>query len=132
MTERIQEDEQSNYEIFRECASVPVLKALALPAEKPKKKPRKKGGRGHVKRNSKGGDAASSEGKEIIAENEEEKEQSNDLSFKDGDGNDAEDLGDFIDVRLSVHDSPRMHHTANPNSISQLFSSLPSPQHSDV
>ncbi|KAJ4321872.1 hypothetical protein N0V94_002706 [Neodidymelliopsis sp. IMI 364377] len=40
MADPIPADEQSNYETFRDCMSEPVMKALALPAEK--EKPKKK------------------------------------------------------------------------------------------
>ncbi|KAL5121164.1 hypothetical protein ACEQ8H_001016 [Pleosporales sp. CAS-2024a] len=44
MTDNLSADEHSNYEIFRDCLGEPVLQALAMPNEKPKrkKKPAKK------------------------------------------------------------------------------------------
>jgi hypothetical protein len=103
MTERIPRNEQSNYEIFRECVSVPVLKALALPAEKPKKTAKKrKEARVHGKKNSVSGHVGGVEGstdgelggKNIIAEKKPKEHEGNQF----GEGNDAEDLGDFIEV----------------------------------
>jgi hypothetical protein len=108
MTERIPENEQSNYEIFRECVSVPVLKALALPAEKPKKTAKKrKEARVHGKKYSGGGHAGGVEGgidggpggKKITVKETEELE-----GGLFGEGNDAEDLGDFIEVHsIEIH-----------------------------
>ncbi len=65
--------EQSNYEIFRECLSEPVLRTLAVTPEKPK---RRRGGKrtGSVK------------------------EGQDDQSVGQKESNDAEDLGEFIDV----------------------------------
>jgi len=96
MAERIPENEQSNYEIFRECVSVPVLKALALPAEKPKKTAKKrKEARVHGKKNS--------GGKKIMVEKETEEHEGGLF----GEGNDAEDLGDFIEVHSIYIQFPR-------------------------
>ncbi|KAF2789753.1 hypothetical protein K505DRAFT_89894, partial [Melanomma pulvis-pyrius CBS 109.77] len=109
MTERIPEHEQSNYEIFRECVSVPVLKALAVPAEKPKRRREKKrGGRGlgiktgrkSLKAGNDGdGDVNGREGPENDANNHHEKKEEVEKPDVAEDSNDAEDLGDFIDVR---------------------------------
>jgi hypothetical protein len=108
MTERILEDEQSNYEIFRECVSVPVLKALALPAEKPKKTAKKrKETRGHGQKKSgsgfvggvEGGTNGDSGGQERRAEKGTEDHEGTQF----GEGNDAEDLGDFIEVHFPSH-----------------------------
>ena len=63
--------EQSNYETFRECLSEPVLRTLAVTPEKPKR--RRRGG----KRTS------------LVKEGQDDQE---------GESNDAEDLGEFIDV----------------------------------
>jgi hypothetical protein len=108
MTERIPEDEQSNYEIFRECVSVPVLKALAIPAEIPKKTAKKrKETRGHGKKKSgsglvggvEGGANGDLRGQERKAEKETEDHEGTQF----GEGTDAEDLGDFIEVHLPFH-----------------------------
>jgi hypothetical protein len=105
MTERIPEDEESNYEIFRECVSVPVLKALALPAEKPKKTARKrKETRKHSENKSGSGLIGGVEGgaNSDLGEQERkaEKETEDHEGKQFGEGNDAEDLGDFIEVHL--------------------------------
>jgi hypothetical protein len=66
--------EQSNYETFRECLSEPVLRNLAVMPEKPKK--RRRGGKrtGLVK------------------------EGQGDQGVGQEESNDADDLGEFIDV----------------------------------
>lgn len=79
MAEVIPPEEQSNYEIFRECLSEPVLKALAPQVEKPKKKKR------HGRKTSK-----TTSNPDIIEPNE---------PIVDDTANDADDLGEFIDVR---------------------------------
>lgn len=84
MADSIPADELSNYETFRDCLSESVLKALAMPAEKPK--PRK---RRHAKKDSKakiGLSVKSMEEPEVT-------------SSADAHAADAEDLGDFIEVR---------------------------------
>lgn len=88
MVEVLPAEEQSNYETFRDCLSEPVLKALALPAEKPKPKKKR-----HAKKISK--DKIFS-AKQISALSE---------SVDHGDSilqADAEDLGDFIEVLLPI------------------------------
>jgi len=80
MAERIALDEQTNYETFRDCLSEPVLKALAAPVEKPRKKKRS----GRKSRNSKD-------------DTSDQKEQG---SGSTGEQATAEDLGEFIDVRI--------------------------------
>lgn len=82
MAEIIALEEQSNYETFRECLSEPILKSLSTPPEKPKKKKR-------VKKNS----------KTDITPDETEKSVDDAESMS----NDAEDLGEFIDVRAPLH-----------------------------
>ena len=79
-TSVIPEKEQSNYETFRECLFEPVLRTLAVTPEKPKR--RRRGGKrtGSVK-----------EGQDGQGVGQEE-------------SNDAEDLGEFIDVwKLSTN-----------------------------
>jgi hypothetical protein len=75
-------DHQSNYETFRECLSEPVLKALATPTEPPKKK---------KKRHGKKAQKEDAEG-----------EQSESNAVNSDQGNDAEDLGEFIEVSLQL------------------------------
>jgi hypothetical protein len=75
MAERIPDEEQSNYETFRECLSEPVLRTLAAPVEKVKRKKERKRRRSGGKRVE-----------EVRVERIEE------------DGTTAEDLGEFIDV----------------------------------
>ncbi|PSN62709.1 hypothetical protein BS50DRAFT_638317 [Corynespora cassiicola Philippines] len=79
MAEPILEEEKSNYETFRECLSEPVLKALAMPAEAPRKK--------RVKRRK---------GKEIVSRTTatvEPTEQEMPINSTD-----AEELGEFIEL----------------------------------
>lgn len=84
MAEIIPPEEQSNFETFRECLSEPVLRALATPIEEPKKKKKR-----HGKKNSKNGIKSDEprQKPETPAQNGEET-------------NDAEDLGEFIDVNI--------------------------------
>jgi len=84
MAELITPEEQANYETFRECLSDPVLKSLAAPVEKPKKK--KKSERKSMKNN---GDA----GKRMRGES----------TRVDEAPNDAEELSEFIDVTTPFH-----------------------------
>ncbi|KAF2121978.1 hypothetical protein BDV96DRAFT_483098 [Lophiotrema nucula] len=86
MAERVSAKEQSNFETFRECLSEPVLRALAKPVEKVKKKKR------HSKKGSK-------------ATNKEKKEHgivqdTNDAANEEV--SDAEDLGEFIDYLATL------------------------------
>ncbi|KAF2008197.1 hypothetical protein P154DRAFT_479733 [Amniculicola lignicola CBS 123094] len=85
MTEQIPSEEQSNYEIFRDCLSEPVLKALATPTAKPKKQKR-----AHRKKGS-GGQA-------LEEKNEDKKGETN----VDEDTTAAEDLSEFIDYLASL------------------------------
>ena len=101
MAERILEEESSNYEIFRECVSEPILKVLAAPEEKPKRRKKEKKARNHVKNKSRDGDiqeqapvVPSSKGTPKTIE----KDTEGDTAEQFREGNDAEDLGDFIDV----------------------------------
>lgn len=66
-------EEQSNYETFRECLSEPVLRTLAVAPEKPKRRRRSGKKKGSVK------------------------DERDDQGLGQEDGNDAEDLGEFID-----------------------------------
>ncbi|KAF2175600.1 hypothetical protein K469DRAFT_646988 [Zopfia rhizophila CBS 207.26] len=86
MADGIPAEEQSNYETFRECLSEPVLKALAAPVEKPKKK------RAHRKRKSK--DGVKLKGSVNYKKDEKAMEEEG--------ANDAEDLGEFIDYLSSL------------------------------
>lgn len=72
-------DNTTNYETFRECLSEPVLKALAVPVETPKKRKRRHGRKAQTK--------------------EIENEQSESNAVNSDEANDAEDLGEFIEVR---------------------------------
>jgi hypothetical protein len=77
----IPEDEQTNYETFRDCLSNAIIQRLA--SEPPKRERRRAKGRKHGK----------------------SKEISTDSGMKTSDGfegNDAEELGDFIDVHISL------------------------------
>jgi hypothetical protein len=85
MAEPIAPGEQANYETFRECLSDPVLRSLAAPIEKPKKK--KKSERKSLKNNTKADDAVQSESTHVVEEAT----------------NDAEELGEFIDVTTPFH-----------------------------
>lgn len=79
MAESIPEDEKNNYETFRECLSEVVLKGLAAPTDKPKRR-----------RTKKRENAAAGFGNGGTGARKEEAEQR---------GDDAEELGEFIDVR---------------------------------
>lgn len=80
MAERIPEEEQSNYETFRDCLSEPVLRTLAAPVETVKRKKKHRKGRSSVGK------------REMEVTTVERLEE---------DGSAAEDLGEFIDVRQS-------------------------------
>lgn len=84
MTELIPAEEQSNYETFRECLSEPVLRSLVAPVEKPNKKKRRHGKKGSKSKNNV---------KDIEVE-----ESKKNTTNGDEQPNDAEDLGDFIEV----------------------------------
>jgi hypothetical protein len=109
MAEAIAPDEQHNFETFRDCFSEPVLKALAKPIDKPKKKKRfprksKDGRNGVVKMEGK---AETRQGVHL------EEEQTS-----------AEDLGEFIDVGfISTLSKNR---NDKPSSTCQASSSPPS------
>ncbi|KAE8824240.1 hypothetical protein HRS9139_09422 [Pyrenophora teres f. teres] len=83
MAETIPDEEQSNYETFRDCLSEPVLKALAAPIEKPKAKKKR-----HAKKGSKGikTDVVQEETAPAAVKPSSEAQQA-----------DAEDLGEFIE-----------------------------------
>ena len=83
MGENIPEEEQSNFETFRECLSEPVLRTLAHPIEKSRTKKKKKT---HAKKGSKT--------LVPIPTPDESTDNSKELEG----ANDAEDLGEFIDV----------------------------------
>lgn len=87
MAEPIPAEEQSNYETFRDCMSEVVLKALAAPTEKPKPKKKR-----HAKKGSKSG-------KSDVARQDKAVEN----STQDSHTNDAEDLGEFIEVHTHTH-----------------------------
>lgn len=86
MAEAIPPEEQTNYETFRDCLSEPVLRALATPVEKTK--PRKKR---LAKSTSKGSNGTVTRG--------EEQGETKPISSREARQSDAEDLGDFIEVR---------------------------------
>jgi hypothetical protein len=86
MAEPIPAEEQSNYETFRDCLSEPVLKALAAPIEKPKPKKKR-----HAKKGSKSAKS------EFVNQ---EAVPTNAIGNDEAEGTDAEDLGEFIEVRL--------------------------------
>jgi hypothetical protein len=86
MAEPIPTEEQSNYETFRDCLSEPVIKALAAPIEKPKPKKKR-----HAKKGSKSAKS------EIVKQ---ETVPTNVNGNDEAEGTDAEDLGEFIEVRL--------------------------------
>jgi hypothetical protein len=83
MAEVIPAEEQSNYETFRDCLSEPVLRALAAPVEKPIRKRRKKDSKKGLKNGNVNRGVEQSRGN-----------SSGGASQTD----DAEDLGEFIDV----------------------------------
>jgi hypothetical protein len=85
MAERIPEEEQSNYETFRDCLSEPVLRTLAAPAQTAKKSKRVRKGRKSV-----GKKEETKKKVEPTPPAEEGKEE---------DTTATEDLADFIDVR---------------------------------
>jgi hypothetical protein len=87
MADIIPSDEQSNYETFRDCLSEPVLKSLAAPIEKPKPKKKR-----HAKKNSKEKNALNGKSKPEVT-------TSGNISNSDMQTSDAEDLGEFIEVR---------------------------------
>ena len=114
MAEAIPAEEQSNYETFRDCLSEPVLKALAAPIEK--SKPKKKR---HAKRGSKGreSDIAQQETALAIKPSPEAQQA------------DAEDLGEFIEVRpppIILPSPPPLQANQKQQYLSTLiFTSLP-------
>ncbi|KAH7085598.1 hypothetical protein BKA63DRAFT_400497 [Paraphoma chrysanthemicola] len=81
MTETIRPDEQSNYEIFRDCLSEPVLKALALPQDKPRPKKKR-----HAKKSSKDKNGIRTDVAPVAS----------------APASDAEDLGEFIEYLSNV------------------------------
>lgn len=109
MAETVPADEQSNYETFRDCLSEPVLKALAMPAERPKAKKKR-----HVKKSS----------KHVLVQRKDEIEVKRVISSAETRAADAEDLGEFIEVRSSL---PPTKHTSNHNQYlsNLIFPSLP-------
>jgi hypothetical protein len=83
-------DERSNYETFRDCLSEPVLRALAMPIEKSmpnKKRYAKKGSKENTGKKEKSQTYV--ESKNITSKNATRAE-------------DAEDLGDFIEVQQTI------------------------------
>jgi hypothetical protein len=85
MAEAIPAEEQSNYEIFRDCLSEPVLKALAIPQDKPR--PRKKR---HAKKRSKDKNGNREDFRTEVA------------PVATAQASDTEDLGEFIEVCQSL------------------------------
>jgi hypothetical protein len=80
MAEPIPADEQPNYETFRDCLSEPVLKALAVPTEKPKSKKKRYAKKGSKEKNGVAVEIKSS------------------MSHREVQASDAEDLGEFIEA----------------------------------
>ncbi|KAH8727194.1 hypothetical protein GQ44DRAFT_612251 [Phaeosphaeriaceae sp. PMI808] len=83
-------DKHSNYEIFRDCLSEPVLKALTIPIDKPKSKQKR-----NVKKTAKGKSDSNRKSRVQVEVNSE-------LSNSNGPTSDAEDLGEFIEYLNSV------------------------------
>ncbi len=92
MANPIPAEEQSNYETFRDCMSEPIMKALALPAEKEKTKT-KRMAKKRAKYKPVGMFAATKPQVEAPSTTE-----SNTITT----ATDAEDLGEFIDVHAHV------------------------------
>lgn len=90
MAESIPAEEQSNYETFRDCMSEPIMKALALPAEKEKPK-RKRTAKKSAKYKPVG----------MFTPAKPQVEALSTISTNAPSGTDAEDLGEFVDVRSS-------------------------------
>lgn len=86
MADSIPAEEQSNYETFRDCMSEPIMKALALPTAKEKTK---------TKRMAKKRAKYKPVGLFAPA-----KPQVETPTTTAPTGTDAEDLGEFIDVRF--------------------------------
>lgn len=87
MAEPIPAEEQFNYETFRDCMSEPIMKVLALPAEK--EKPKKKR---LAKKSAKYKPVG------MFAPAKTQVEVPNIISTSAPSATDAEDLGEFIDV----------------------------------
>lgn len=87
MAEPIPAEEQLNYETFRDCMSEPIMKVLALPAEK--EKPKKKR---LAKKSAKYKPVG------MFAPAKTQVEVPNIISTSAPSATDAEDLGEFIDV----------------------------------
>jgi hypothetical protein len=85
MAERIPEEEQSNYETFRDCLSEPVLRTLAAPVKRVKTKRTPRRGRRNIDKK---------DAKDVKVLQMEEH------------GSAAEDLGEFIDVRYATFQTP--------------------------
>ncbi|KAF1950229.1 hypothetical protein CC80DRAFT_482938 [Byssothecium circinans] len=134
MATLIPDDEQSNYETFRDCLSEPVIRALAAPTVEKRGKSRKK-------RERKG--VSVDKGREMVVERSADAVD----AVGDGEGLDelggsaAEDLGDFIEylttiifpslppaLRTLTHslfrDSPRLQETYTPPLSPQTSTSL--------
>lgn len=90
MADEIPAEEQSNYETFRDCLGESILRALAAPGEKTRKKKGRKSARKGAGGNKNGalGEKEEGEGKEETA-----------TAGAEEAANAAEDLGEFIDVR---------------------------------
>ena len=91
MAEPIPAEEQSNYETFRDCMSEPIMKALALPAEK--EKPKKKR---MAKKSAKHKPVG------MFAPAKPQVEAPSTISSNAPSATDAEDLGEFIDVSFAA------------------------------
>lgn len=87
MAESIPVEEQSNYETFRDCMSEPIMKALALPEHKEKNK---------TKRTAK----KRAKYKPVGMFTPARPQVGNSITGNAPSATDAEDLGEFIEVRL--------------------------------
>ncbi|KAH7394186.1 hypothetical protein DE146DRAFT_790497 [Phaeosphaeria sp. MPI-PUGE-AT-0046c] len=88
MAEVIPADEKSNYETFRDCLSEPIMKALALPDEKPKPKKKRSAKKSSKEKNNVNGTSRETESRVI--------------SRSEAKQTDAEDLGEFIEYLSSI------------------------------
>jgi hypothetical protein len=98
-------EEQGNYETFRECISEPVMRRLAV---KPAKLPRKRRVARARKRAGSGMASLETENGEQQQHQKKNKNQEEDESgpVPEETRNDAEELGDFIDVSVGVVSRP--------------------------
>lgn len=112
MADPIPPEEQSNYETFRDCMSEPIMKALALPAEKEKTK---------TKRIAKKRAKYKPVGMFAPAKSQVETPSTTSAPT----AADAEDLGEFIDVRAPLPHLLTTRLTTHQYLSSLIFPSLP-------